>query len=189
LKQTTFNIMASLLASDQNRKDMYKSSGTNSTARTQHRQNSAVSIRKKKRQKHLSSKRLKLSNSNTNSSSTNSQPTLTEAAISDIVKQALITLRNKASVSTLTGALSQLRKLLSEVVAHFPPIATVVQLGGVPILIQYLTSASAEHRLEATWCLSNIASGSHEEAQHVLPAVPYLISFLTGPEPALREQR
>jgi hypothetical protein len=165
--------MASLATSDAQRKEMYKGAGTRTKSGTQHRQNSAISIRKKKRQQHLTSKRLK-SGPNSNSSTDINAQRLTEAAI---------------NATSLTAALKHIRTLLSDVEAHAPPIATVVKLNGVPVLIQYLTSNSAEQRLEATWCLSNIASGTHEEAQHVLPAVPYLIGFLTGPEPALQEQR
>ena len=172
--------MASLLTSSQRRKDMYKA-GTK--VGTDHRQRSAVSIRKKKRQKHLTSKRMKLT---TASTSTHQQPTLTHDAIHSLVTPLLTTLRNNASA--VTRALKQLRKLLSENASASEAATVIVDLGGVPLLIQYLASSSAEQRLETTWCLSNIASGTHDEAQHVLAAVPYLIGFLTGPEPALREQ-
>jgi importin subunit alpha-1 len=180
--------MASLATSDAQRKEMYKGAGTRTKSGTQHRQNSAISIRKKKRQQHLTSKRLK-SGPNSNSSTDINAQRLTEAAINATVNTLLTTLRSTGTAASLTAALKHIRTLLSDVEAHAPPIATVVKLNGVPVLIQYLTSNSAEQRLEATWCLSNIASGTHEEAQHVLPAVPYLIGFLTGPEPALQEQR
>ena len=187
--------MASLATSDAQRKEMYKGAGTRTKSGTQHRQNSAISIRKKKRQQHLTSKRLKKCSGsttvvpNSNSSTDINAQRLTEAAINATVNTLLTTLRSTGTAASLTAALKHIRTLLSDVEAHAPPIATVVKLNGVPVLIQYLTSNSAEQRLEATWCLSNIASGTHEEAQHVLPAVPYLIGFLTGPEPALQEQR
>ena len=186
--------MASLASSDAQRKEMYKGAGTRTKSGTQHRQNSAISIRKKKRQQHLTSKRLKRCSGstvipNSNSSTEINTQRLNEAAINATVNKLLSTLRSTGTAASLTAALKHIRTLLSDVEAHAPPIATVVKLNGVPLLIQYLTSNSAEQRLEATWCLSNIASGTHEEAQHVLPAVPYLIGFLTGPEPALQEQR
>jgi hypothetical protein len=167
---------------------MYKSGMSSGTS---HRQQSAVQLRKAKRQKQLSSKRVKMNpinNSSTSNTTTTATTPLTSQAIHSAVQTHVGTLRSNGSAAAHTFALKQIRKLLSEVHAHAPPIGTIVSSGGVPLLIQYLTASSEEQRLEASWSLSNIASGTHDEAQHVLAAVPYLVGFLTGPEPALREQ-
>ena len=179
--------MSSLTATGQRRKQMYKSGLSQGTT---HRTNSAVQLRKAKRQKQLSSKRMKFTNtiSTTATTTTTTQPQHTPEELQTMVQNLVTTLSSNSSTTTLTTAIKQLRKLLSEITAHAPPITAIIQCNGVPVLINYLTSTSEEQRLEAAWCLSNIASGTHEQAQHVLPAVPYLVGFLTGTEPALREQ-
>ena len=181
--------MASIADASKSRKGMYKD--TKLSNGTAHRENSATALRRAKRRKQLTSKRLKVTkatNGEDGGQHFHGTGKITNEAVQAAVTQVLGSLRSSGSAVMLSGALRQLRKMLSEVHAHDPPISAVVSGGGVPLLIQYLTSSSEEQRLEATWCLSNIASGSHDEAQSVLSAVPYLSGFLTGNELALREQ-
>ena len=72
-------------------------------------------------------------------------------------------------------------------------IGKAVGAGACPLLIQILASQDPgafadENKAEACWCLSSIATGSHEETAQVMPAAPYLIALAEGGDVILREQ-
>jgi len=50
----------------------------------------------------------------------------------------------------------------------------------IPHLISLLINRTEELRIEATWCLTNIATGSLEQTRAVLEAMPYLIQILSS---------
>ncbi|KAE9547817.1 hypothetical protein FO519_008970 [Halicephalobus sp. NKZ332] len=85
-------------------------------------------------------------------------------------------------------ALTQVRKLLST--EENPPINDVIKSGVLPILVEYLRSSNSSLQLEAAWALTNIASGTSEQAQAVVQAgaVPYLLDLLQSPNPNVCEQ-
>jgi len=51
-----------------------------------------------------------------------------------------------------------------------------------------LNSGNEVQQLDAAWCLTNIATGTHEQTAAVLPAAPYLIQHLSGSNQILVEQ-
>ena len=155
------------------------------------REQSAISLRRAKRRGLLSSKRLRRSSQSDISKKQGAyfeQCAKTEDSVREELKGSLVVLSTHSAAANQTLALKKIRILLSDPDALTPPIGIVVGLGIVPVLIRCLTSSSEEQRLEATWSLSNIATGTHDEAATILPAIPRFISFLTGAEPALREQ-
>mmetsp|Transcript_35365 Transcript_35365/g.59088 ORF Transcript_35365/g.59088 Transcript_35365/m.59088 type:complete len:480 (-) Transcript_35365:1251-2690(-) len=88
--------------------------------------------------------------------------------------------------SRQTTSLKQIRRLLSSSVE--PPISDFLRLGLVPLLLRFIAEPHAENRLEAAWCITNIATGTHEETAQVVCTAPYLISFLGGNDVVLQEQ-
>ena len=57
-----------------------------------------------------------------------------------------------------------LRKLLA--VEDHPPIQPVIDAGMVPIFMQLAQQNQyPQLKLEAVWCMTNIASGTHENCQ------------------------
>ena len=64
------------------------------------------------------------------------------------------------------AATKECRKLLSD---HKPPIGTLVEMGLVPIFVQFLTtSTNPKLQFEAAWVLTNICSGSSEQTWAVV---------------------
>ncbi|CAM9506933.1 unnamed protein product, partial [Choristocarpus tenellus] len=69
-----------------------------------------------------------------------------------------------------------------------PPIEEVVEGGIGDNLIALLSASNDEIQIEATWCLTNIASGHTRHTESILGAAPQLINFLSAPNPRLQEQ-
>lgn len=83
----------------------------------------------------------------------------------------------------------QVRKMLS--IEMNPPIQPIIQAGIVPKLVAFLTCAdNAGLQFEASWALTNIASGTTEHTRVVIKhgAVPIFISLLASPSDDVREQ-
>ena len=59
-------------------------------------------------------------------------------------------------------------------------IQACIDRGALPLLFAFLESSNDEDKLEATWCVTNIATGTHEQTRQILPAAPYLINFVAG---------
>lgn len=84
-------------------------------------------------------------------------------------------------VVTRLGGVRALRTLLCN--ADTPPVAEVVSLGLVPHLVACLALGGPPELLhEATWTLTNVAAGSHEQTCSVITsnAIPYLIAFVAS---------
>jgi hypothetical protein len=90
----------------------------------------------------------------------------------------------------LLEAVTQFRKLLSLEVN--PPIAEVIAAGVVPWLVQFLEHDQLPQlQLEAAWALTNITSGTSEQARVVVEAgaVPLFVQLMMrSPSDELREQ-
>ena len=87
-----------------------------------------------------------------------------------------------------TENLKRVRKILS--IPDDPPIDAVIELGLIPLLLQCLSShvTTEEQKLEACWCFTNIASGTHKQTEYALQAAPYLIQFLGSSSSVFQEQ-
>ncbi|CAM9844268.1 unnamed protein product, partial [Discosporangium mesarthrocarpum] len=86
--------------------------------------------------------------------------------------------------TTVLPYLVSLRKLLS---LDDPPLQDVVEAGVGNKLISLLSVPNDELQIEATWCLTNIASGHTRFTESILGAAPQLINFLSAPNPELQE--
>ncbi|KAJ1437437.1 armadillo-type protein, partial [Ochromonadaceae sp. CCMP2298] len=61
-----------------------------------------------------------------------------------------------------------------------PRISQLIGAGVVPLAAQMLVCPNEDLRLEAAWCLTNIATGNHEETGEVLAAAPQMLQLLLG---------
>jgi len=83
----------------------------------------------------------------------------------------------------------QVRKMLS--IELNPPIQRIIEAGIVPKLVAFLRCADNPGlQFEASWALTNIASGTAEHTREVIKngAVPIFISLLSSPSDDVREQ-
>jgi len=83
----------------------------------------------------------------------------------------------------------QVRKMLS--IEMNPPIQPIIDAGIVPKLVSFLTcSDNPGLQFEASWALTNIASGTTEHTRVVISngAVPTFVSLLASPSDDVREQ-
>jgi hypothetical protein len=88
-----------------------------------------------------------------------------------------------------TEAAETIRRMLS--VDRDPPINAVTAAGAVPLLIAMLGNhANPRGQFEACWALTNIASGTTEDAHYVAKegAIPQLMQLLHSPNGDVREQ-
>ncbi len=72
-----------------------------------------------------------------------------------------------------------------------PPLQQVIDAGIVPRLVHFLTlSQSPKLQFEASWVLTNIASGTSDQTKFVVDAgaVPYFIHLIASPDAELADQ-
>ncbi|CAM9777915.1 unnamed protein product [Chrysoparadoxa australica] len=87
-----------------------------------------------------------------------------------------------------SGLLEHVRKLREMLSLELPPIQDVIDGGGVEPLLRLLGNADDDLKLEATWCLTNMASGDTSQTRHVVEGAPAFITFLACGNPLLQEQ-
>merc|ERR1719221_1096682 len=96
---------------------------------------------------------------------------------------------NSNNVQSQYEKTMQVRKMLS--IEMNPPIQPIIDAGIVPRLVSFLGCAdNAGLQFEASWALTNIASGTTEHTRVVIKngAVPIFISLLSSPSDDVREQ-
>eukprot|EP00252_Welwitschia_mirabilis_P027722 TRINITY_DN9595_c0_g1_i1.p1 TRINITY_DN9595_c0_g1~~TRINITY_DN9595_c0_g1_i1.p1 ORF type:complete len:550 (-),score=123.98 TRINITY_DN9595_c0_g1_i1:368-2017(-) len=153
---------------------------------SQRRRQQAVSIGKERRDAVVRAKRLCRSDNETENASMVDADACFENEMSAIEQQT-VSIVEELKTANLQGGkgtlqkrielLRSLRRLLSR--TSSPPIDIAVQSGVVPILVQCLSFGSSDEQLlEASWCLTNIATGEIEHTRALLPALPFLIAYL-----------
>lgn len=85
-------------------------------------------------------------------------------------------------------ATTAMRRKLS--VAHAPPLQEAIDAGAVPLMVGFLSDGDSKLQFEASWVLTNIASGTSSQTQAVVKqgAVPPFVKLLTSPNFETREQ-
>ena len=68
------------------------------------------------------------------------------------------------------------------------PIDEIISTGIIDCLISLLTSSDHNIQHESIWCLTNIASGNHQQTGVILKAVPILLQILASSNPILQDQ-
>eukprot|EP00042_Codosiga_hollandica_P035024 m.255473 g.255473 ORF g.255473 m.255473 type:complete len:520 (+) comp54542_c1_seq7:720-2279(+) len=89
----------------------------------------------------------------------------------------------------LYDTVHKIRQLLSR--SNRPPIDRVIRSGAVPVLVKILEDVdSPEVQFEATWALTNIASGSSEQTEVVIDsnAIGVFMRLIHSPHPNVQEQ-
>ncbi|XP_042875695.1 importin subunit alpha-3-like [Penaeus japonicus] len=85
-------------------------------------------------------------------------------------------------------AMVEARKMLSQ--ENDPPVQDFIDNGVLPLAIESIKTGNSDLQYEATWVITNIASGTNEQTTAVVEhgAVPILIGLLSSPEVRLQEQ-
>lgn len=88
-------------------------------------------------------------------------------------------------INIKSGGLKDLRRLLC---SENPPIQETIAGNLIPCLCEIVTIPSYEIKSDAIWCLTNLATGDHDQTNAVLEAVPVLLQVLESSDISLQEQ-
>jgi hypothetical protein len=166
-------------SSSTQRKDSRKGTVPQSVERRQKRE---ATIRKEKRD--LTLKRRRVGDETSLGSHTKGAAAAPYALDETLIQESVRSLGEVGSEKCLKG----LRVLRGALCGLDPPIQAVIDRGGVPALIQLLRVPNAAVQSDAVWCLTNIATGTHDQTGAVLDAVPDLLAIIGGEDRSLGEQ-
>ena len=158
------------------RRDQYKTSGLNVESQRSKRRDQETGIRKEKREKLLSSKRVRFSEVESDC----------EVDYTGDQVQELARAIQKSDKNNLNN-LKSLRKAFaqgSELISVFLGVENSLRA-----LVGHLTGNNSQFQLEAAWGITNLATGAHEDTMKVLKAsAAYLITYLSGQNVQLQDQ-
>lgn len=159
------------------RRDQYKTLGVSVESQRSKRRDQEAEIRKEKREKLLSAKRVRFSEVES------------DCEVEDFTTeqvQELARVIQKSNESNLKN-LKSLRKAFaqgSELISVFLGVENSVRA-----LVGHLTGNNSQLQHEAAWCITNLATGAHEDTMKVLKAsAAYLITYLSGQNVQLQDQ-
>lgn len=159
------------------RRDQYKTLGVSVESQRSKRRDQEAEIRKEKREKLLSAKRVRFSEVESDCE--------TEDFTTEQVRE-LARVIQKSNESNLKN-LKSLRKAFaqgSELISVFLGVENSVRA-----LVGHLTGNNSQLQHEAAWCITNLATGAHEDTMKVLKAsAAYLITYLSGQNVQLQDQ-
>jgi len=159
------------------------------------REDEALSLRKAKKDEQLRKKRMMVDPENKENGQENMAPAFNapQAKQCEMAGEGLAELRTRLQVPTLSAEerlliVTDIRKRLSR--ASNPPTQEAIDAGLIPLMVQYMGGADTKLQFEASWVLTNIASGDSEQTAAVVHngAVPALAQLLSSPELETREQ-
>jgi hypothetical protein len=129
------------------------------------REDENVQLRKAKRDEQLSKKRLMRDDAE----NTENEPVNTNLSLDPGMAAAATKLKDPSlDIQTRIAVVTEIRKQLSR--ATKPPIQEAINAGICPLAVQYLGSDNAKLQFEASWVLTNIASGESHQTQAVVDA-------------------
>ena len=159
------------------RRDQYKISGLDVASHRTKRRDQEAQIRKEKREQLLSSKRIRFSDVGGD----REEQDYTTDQVQELAKAI-----QKSDKNDLNN-LKSLRKAFaqgSELISAFLKVDNSLRA-----MVGHLTSNNAQFQLEAAWCITNLATGVHEDTMKVLKAsAAYLITYLSGQNIQLQDQ-
>eukprot|EP00121_Abeoforma_whisleri_P014401 Awhi_evm1s13279 len=85
------------------------------------------------------------------------------------------------------GRFVQTLRSLSSVASN-PPLQDIIDNGAIPYMIEFLTHSNKSVALDASWLLTNIASGTTEQTKTVVTAIPIFVSLLSREDDRISEQ-
>lgn len=87
------------------------------------------------------------------------------------------------------GSRSEALKALCELTSCDDPHLDVLhKMRVVQVLQKILTGSLPQDQYNALWCLTNLASGTHETTAPLLPVLPYVVELLAPTNPQLADQ-
>merc|ERR1719238_1889699 len=119
----------------------------------------------------------------------NEQPVNANLSLDPGMSAAVAKLKDPSIDSTTRLAvITEIRKQLSR--ASKPPIQEAINAGVTKLAVQYLGSDDAKLQFEASWVLTNIASGESHQTQAVVDAggIPAFLEVLRTGEAETKEQ-
>ncbi len=157
-----------------------------------------VSIRKDKRKVNLLTKRLKLSSDQTfthgqfpvigggDTSVDESKGANDKETQITVIMEIQEQIKNADDHPNQVESLRRLRQVLCQCE---PPIEFILRDAlMIPTIIHFLHNSDEAVKLDALWCLTNLATGTQTEASNVLHAVPDLLNIISGEDLSLAEQ-
>eukprot|EP00455_Lapot_gusevi_P047781 TRINITY_DN6511_c0_g3_i1.p1 TRINITY_DN6511_c0_g3~~TRINITY_DN6511_c0_g3_i1.p1 ORF type:complete len:532 (+),score=234.59 TRINITY_DN6511_c0_g3_i1:88-1683(+) len=155
------------------------------------REETTIELRKAKREEQIHKRRLKSDGQATDDQEENFEfGSIQDPSVQQQLRNlpALVLKTQSADQHEQLEAVQTFRKLLS--IERNPPINEVIASGVVPILVVLLAHPEPLIQFEASWALTNIASGTSEHTKVVIDhgAIPYFINLLRSSDDDVREQ-
>jgi hypothetical protein len=150
------------------------------------REDENVQLRKAKRDEQLSKKRLMRDDTEENDENA---PVNTNLSLDPGMSASAAKLKDPAlDMQTRVAVVTEIRKQLSR--AKMPPIQEAINAGICPMMVQYLGSDNTKLQFEASWVLTNIASGESHQTQAVVDAggLPAFLEILRTGDIETKEQ-
>jgi len=149
------------------------------------REDENVQLRKAKRDEQLTKKRLMRDDAE----NAENEPVNANFSLDPGMNAAAAKLKDPATDSqTILAVVTEIRKQLSR--AKQPPIQEAINAGIVPLAVKFLGSDNAKLQFEASWVLTNIASGESHQTQSVVDSggIPPMLELLRTGEIETKEQ-
>jgi hypothetical protein len=149
------------------------------------REDENVQLRKAKRDEQLSKKRLMRDDTE----NSENEPVNANLSLDPGMAAAAAKLKDPATdMPTCVAVVTEIRKQLSR--ASKPPIQEAINAGIPSLAVKYLGSENAKLQFEASWVLTNIASGESHQTQAVVDAggIPAFLEILRTGDVETKEQ-